>query len=437
MSARMPDERVDREVRQFLAWQAEEVGNAPSAAEMAARVSARVGDGRMGLRLTPQLAWALLITLLIVALFGAVVVGALLLRQDLFPERGGGLSLGVGGWAKLVVDRDGRIWSAYGGAVSMHDPETGAIQVYSLADEPMLTRAWVLGAARDGGVWLIDDSASGALVRFDGTDVVETLQTLVLEEEVCSLSDGPELLVLACDGDMWRRSEGEWELVASEFPGGYSRDFIVDASGTTWVVGLAEPEEDKPGMWQHRDGKWVVVDHGALLGFAPTGLLAAPDGTVWVHDRHETGRLARWDGESWHRYSAGESGVNFAYDIALSPDGSLWIADLDRGIVRLDGRRFDSFPMPSFGGPQISTPWWQSIAVAPAGLFVSAGGLAHLTEDGFTIVDARYTLETAIEAHNHVAAKSKARAIQEESQKLKSEVQSKARPGQAAAPSSP
>jgi hypothetical protein len=76
MTERMGDEQLDREIRGFLAWQAEGVSGAPSATEMAGRISDRAGTAAAGLRVVPQLAWVLLAGLLVIALLGVLAVAA-------------------------------------------------------------------------------------------------------------------------------------------------------------------------------------------------------------------------------------------------------------------------------------------------------------------------------------------------------------------------
>ena len=83
MTDRMHEEQLDREIHAFLAWQAEDIGDAPTATEMAVRVE-RAGASTHGLRLTPQLVWVALAGLLILALIGAAV-GAISLRRSMQP----------------------------------------------------------------------------------------------------------------------------------------------------------------------------------------------------------------------------------------------------------------------------------------------------------------------------------------------------------------
>lgn len=75
MTDRMNDEQFDRELRTYLAWQAEDVADAPTPTEMAIRIGERAGARTRGLRLTPQLVWVVLASLLILALIGAAVAG--------------------------------------------------------------------------------------------------------------------------------------------------------------------------------------------------------------------------------------------------------------------------------------------------------------------------------------------------------------------------
>jgi len=128
MTDRMHDEQLDRELRSFLAWQAEEIGDAPTATEIAARISSTVGTRTASSRLVPQLAWVVLAGLLLAALLGAMAVGALLQRAPSLPPSYEAvfLRLEVAGLSPEVrvvgVDKEGRereiarlpgAWAAY------------------------------------------------------------------------------------------------------------------------------------------------------------------------------------------------------------------------------------------------------------------------------------------------------------------------------------
>src|SRR5207247_6404413 len=76
MTDRMHDDHLDREIRRFLAWQAEDVGGAPTAAEIAIRVSSRSGAVAAGRRVAPRLVWVLLAALIVALLGAAAFIGA-------------------------------------------------------------------------------------------------------------------------------------------------------------------------------------------------------------------------------------------------------------------------------------------------------------------------------------------------------------------------
>jgi Tol biopolymer transport system component len=78
----MGDDRLDREIREFLARQAEDISSAPNAEEVAMRISSGRGARSYGFRLAPQLVWVALAGLLIAALVGAGV-GAMAPRNNL------------------------------------------------------------------------------------------------------------------------------------------------------------------------------------------------------------------------------------------------------------------------------------------------------------------------------------------------------------------
>lgn len=79
MTERQRDETFDLRLHDFLAWQASDTAGAPSATEVAARISSRLGPTTTRLRLAPSLTWLVLGLLLIATLVGLGMVGARLL----------------------------------------------------------------------------------------------------------------------------------------------------------------------------------------------------------------------------------------------------------------------------------------------------------------------------------------------------------------------
>jgi hypothetical protein len=79
MTERERDETFDLQLQDFLAWQASDTASAPTATDVAARISSRLGATTTALRLAPSLTWLVLGILLIATLLGLGMIGARLL----------------------------------------------------------------------------------------------------------------------------------------------------------------------------------------------------------------------------------------------------------------------------------------------------------------------------------------------------------------------
>jgi hypothetical protein len=79
MTERERDETFDLQLQDFLAWQARDTASAPTATDVAARISSRLGATTTALRLAPSLTWLVLGMLLIATLLGLRMIGARLL----------------------------------------------------------------------------------------------------------------------------------------------------------------------------------------------------------------------------------------------------------------------------------------------------------------------------------------------------------------------
>ena len=81
MPERMTDTQLDRELRAFLDWQADDVAGAPSASQVAARVRQHGRPGTVGRDLMPLAMALLLVTLLALAFGAALFVGGRMPQQ--------------------------------------------------------------------------------------------------------------------------------------------------------------------------------------------------------------------------------------------------------------------------------------------------------------------------------------------------------------------
>jgi hypothetical protein len=88
MTEQLRDETFDVQLQDFLAWQASNTAGAPTASDVAARISSRLGATTIALRLAQgRLVWVVLAILLIAALVGLGVVGAGRLNDTTYPQR--------------------------------------------------------------------------------------------------------------------------------------------------------------------------------------------------------------------------------------------------------------------------------------------------------------------------------------------------------------
>jgi hypothetical protein len=85
MTDRSREDQFDREIRDFLAWQAEDLVDPPTATDVARSIGSGALVRSTGPGTSSQLVWVLLAGLLIVTLLGAVAVGAGLLLDDRVP----------------------------------------------------------------------------------------------------------------------------------------------------------------------------------------------------------------------------------------------------------------------------------------------------------------------------------------------------------------
>lgn len=87
MTEHLHDDRLDREIRSFLDWRAEDLVDAPSATEMALLVDSRVSRAPAWPRLQGRLTWVALAVLLMGLLAAAALVSGLIPTRDDLAQR--------------------------------------------------------------------------------------------------------------------------------------------------------------------------------------------------------------------------------------------------------------------------------------------------------------------------------------------------------------
>ncbi len=192
----------------------------------------------------------------------------------------------------LAEDRDGRLWIATNGGLSVH--EHGRFRTFTTADG------------------LPSDVVGAVLPRPDGSLLVGT------DKGVCRFSDG------RC------RPPG--------FEGptpGVVKALAADASGDIWVA------SDR-GLFRVAGAEVtrLTVEDGLPSNLC-RAVLPARDGTLWVGT---SGGLARRTGRGWQVLTAAD-GLPDSFVAALweDGDGNLWIGTEGGGLARLAAGRLDTF----------------------------------------------------------------------------------------------
>lgn len=270
--------------------------------------------------------------------------------------------------------------------------------------------AWTLGVAPVGNELLIHPQGTdlGTHVWITGT-LAEPLSpetfgdvngfltdegTRGSTEDLAFTADGrlvlgvPEgLLILDAEGNATR-------VELSGDPVEAPLGVAADADGTLWV---ADPKG--PALRRVRDG---VVD-SLLVGqvTAPNYVALGPDGAVYVSDPCQ-GEVLRVDPASGsitarHPFDlATEGGPN---GLAFGPDGRLWIATENTGLLCMHADRVDiQAPIAGLYALEVSEEGfgnWETIA---AGIGLFADGLAFDAEDNLYVVvdtEANFRLEAS------------------------------------------
>jgi len=241
--------------------------------------------------------------------------------------------------------------------------------------------------APDGSVWLVADEGGRhslyvitpeAMTASQATDTkVSTTTTsdilpgvVLIVEEVESgvfrvASDGVRdleqvrMTVAGDDGSVWMDSaRGIFELGRpGEHPGTVDseRFMAVAEDGTLWAASVEEPE----GLRSFHDETWTqrgTIPEGTASVPDPwwpadyiSDFAVHPDGTVWQvaeqTGHHAYTRVQHLGTDTWTTYAIGDGlpdpgctmDCGESWQIEITPDGMVWLAVTDGGLLRFDG----------------------------------------------------------------------------------------------------
>ncbi len=251
----------------------------------------------------------------------------------------------------IVVAHDNTVWVGTWDGIAHYDGETWT--TYSKDDEPLSKYVLDMDIAPNGTVWASLDSN---IVYFDGNEWISQREGLNHGNP-----DQYRTIIHTPDGVTWissnsgiHRYDGQlWELVRSR--PGVSR-IAVAPDGTLWV---ARFEGYCLRSWVDKfDGEtWTdfTADDGVVQGCL-FSLSVAPDSSLWLvyeevvwaakSSRGEiiSHGVIHFDSENWTQYSAEDHpALAQAGEVAVSPDGCVWVTTRENGVLQFDGETWTQF----------------------------------------------------------------------------------------------
>jgi hypothetical protein len=257
-------------------------------------------------------------------------------------------------------------------------------------------------AVAEANVWVGFGSSSGiggGVWRYDG----EKWETFT-QANGFPIGDGVQVLRTAPDGSVWagagcqvaRLAGGLWTKMAGcETLRGHVTDIDFTPDGATWVASMLELSRFDGQVW---------TSYGKLVH----DLAVGPDGALWVsgwEGSQTSFYVARLDGVEWTTYDTMDLLGHGVGSIAVTPDGDVWGDAGEHGIVRYDGetwRHTDtagaaSLPFTWEGAASLPSTWAglpdsgnRRLVVGPDGVLwvASYEGLAYLDSDRWTAHEA-------------------------------------------------
>jgi serine/threonine protein kinase/ligand-binding sensor domain-containing protein len=300
------------------------------------------------------------------------------------------------GISTMLQANDGSLWFGGDDGVTRYDPGTGDWQQFEPGTRTFPGWQVTTIVEDQDGLWL--GTADGGVAFYDGT----SWETWITDDRLggndveAVLQDGSGALWFVHSGSGLTRydpADDDWQTFgeqdgALDWP---SRPGI-DGDGYVWIGGYGELKWYDGTAWHTHtpaqladvvinsiafapDGvRWLWTDAGLMRHDPATdewrtftstdhpilenvnAFLVGSDGTLWVGG---SDGLVGYDGESWHTPDANGDVPQYVSDVAVAPDGSLWVA-ADGALYHLHDGFWARFGWPDDG-------WVEQMAVGPDG----------------------------------------------------------------------
>lgn len=177
------------------------------------------------------------------------------------------------------------------------------------------------------------------------SEVAATIPAEVRLAEAIAVDGGRLLTGSVVDGGLWRQARGQWRKVGAKLPPGAVLALAIDRRARRlWVsVGTAEPHAGRGAVFRGlvgldlqslRKRRRVALPEGAN----PGDIALAADGTLYISDPVGGGLYRCLPGCTTAERMVGKGAAPSPQGIAPAPGGTLYLADYQRGLLRIDPR---------------------------------------------------------------------------------------------------
>ncbi len=179
---------------------------------------------------------------------------------------------------------------------------------------------------------------------------------------------------------------------------------FVDSSGGVWAssgwgVWASSGSQHKNGDLSYFDGEtWVSYSAAGLPSAKLYWVTEAPDGSIWVAAESSGNLILHLEEGTWTTHQVVYEGANFApHDIAVGPDGEVWVVDSDSGrFARFNAGTWVDYEIPIFNGKTRGMECTSVGTDADGTVWIVCGFKIHRVKDG---QHTTYTLEDGIPAN--------------------------------------